>query len=144
MLRGSLFVGWLAVVLASAPAFEGAHAQSAQSQGQHARSLKEVKDSVLAVTGYDGRAVEVTATKVRFVITLVNSKLVDLPAAERENEASRIVSAIATTTTDKPEFKGIQAIHVDYVKRGADGHSRMIDGIDFRKDPQGKFQHHIT
>jgi hypothetical protein len=56
-----------------------------------------------------------------------------------------IVSTIARIIADKPEFQGIQAIHVDYVKREADsGHTQTIDGIDFRRDPQGNFQRHIT
>jgi hypothetical protein len=127
------------------PLFEGARAQPLQSQGQHATSLKKVRDAVLTATGYDGKAVELTATKVQFVITLVNSKLVGRPTVERENEAGRIASAIASKIADMPEFKGIQAIHIDYVKREpGSSRSQVIDGIDFRKDPQGDFQRHIT
>ena len=87
-------------------------------------SLNAVKSAVLAATGYDGKAVELTATKVQFVLTIVNSKLNGSPAAERENEATRIASKIASIIADKPEFKGIQAIHVDYVKREADSGTR--------------------
>ena len=142
MLRQSLFVGWMAFVLATAAPFGAPHAQLAQSQET---SLNAVKNGVLAATGYDGGAVELTATKVQFVVTIVNSKLIGRSAAERENEATRIASTIASIIADKPEFKGIQGIHVDYVKREMDGsHTQRIDGIDFRKDPQGNFQHHIT
>ena len=138
MLRQSLFVGWMAFVLASQAPL-GALAQSQEA------SLNAVKSGVLAATGYDGGAVELTATKVQFVVTIVNSKLIDRSAAERENEATRIASTIASIIADKPEFKGIQGIHVDYVKREVDGsHTQRIDGIDFRKDPQGNFQHYIT
>jgi hypothetical protein len=145
MLRRPILLGGLAVVFASAPLFEDVRAQPVQSQGQHGTSLKEVKEAVLVATGYGGQAVELAATKVQFVITLVNSKLVGRPAAERETEASRIASVIASKIADKPEFEGIQAIHVDYVTRVAGrGHTRTIDGIDFRKDPKGNFQHHIT
>jgi phage terminase Nu1 subunit (DNA packaging protein) len=142
MLRQSLFVGGLVFVLASAALFGVPHAQLAQSQEM---SLNAVKSAVLAATGYDGEAVELTATKVQFVVTIVNSKLNGSPAAERENEATHIASKIASIIANKPEFKGIQAIHVDYVKREADsGHTQTIDGIDFRRDPQGNFQRHIT
>jgi hypothetical protein len=132
----------MAFVLASAALLGVPHAQLAQSQEM---SLDAVKSAVLAATGYDGGAVELTATNVQLVVTIVNSKLNGSPAAERENEATRIASKIASIIADKPEFKGIQGIHVDYVKREADGgHTQRIDGIDFRKDPQGNFQHHIT
>jgi phage terminase Nu1 subunit (DNA packaging protein) len=96
-----------------------------------------LKSGVLAATGYDGGALELTATKVQFVVTIVNSKLIGRSATERENEATRIASTIASIIPDKPEFKSIQGIHVDYVKREVDGsHTQRIDGIDFRKDPQ--------
>ncbi|MBK5198145.1 MAG: hypothetical protein JJE37_07680 [Methyloceanibacter sp.] len=114
MLRQSLFVGWMAFVLATAAPFGAPHAQLAQSQE---RSLNAVKSAVLAATGYDGEAVELTATEVQFVVTIVNSKLIGLSAAERENEANHIVATIAHSIADEPEFNGIQAIHVDYVKR---------------------------
>jgi hypothetical protein len=55
------------------------------------------------------------------------------------------VATIARTIAEKPEFKGIQAIHIDYVKREAgSGHTQTVDGIDFRRDPDGIFRHHIT
>ena len=129
MLRQSLFVGWMAFVLASQAPL-GALAQSQEA------SLNAVKSGVLAARGYDGGAVELTATKVQFVVTIVNSKLIGRSATERENEATRIASTIASIIADKPEFKSIQGIHVDYVKREVDGsHTQRIDGIDFCKDP---------
>ena len=102
-----------------------------------------MKNAVLAATGYESEAVELTATKLQFVVTLVNSKLTDAPAFWRESEATRIVSAIVDATAGKREFKSIQMIHVHYVKR--DGkRTRAIHRIDFRKDTKGNFQHHIT
>jgi hypothetical protein len=140
MLRPVLFVGGLMFALMSAAPFGGPYAQPAQSP-----SLNAVKTNVLAATGYDDRTVELSATKVQFVVTIVNSKLIGGTATERENEAHRIVMTIAHSIADKPEFKGIQAIHVDYVKREAgSGHTETIDAIDFRKDPDGNFRHHIT
>ena len=145
MLKRSLLIGSLAVVLVFAALWESAHAQSGLSAGQPSTSLNEVKQAILPSTGYHPSEVELTATNVQFMVTLVNSKLVAGPASRRESEASRITAAIAGVIAEMPEFKGIQAIHVDYVSRKPDGSaSRIIDGIDFRKDPQGKFQHHIT
>jgi hypothetical protein len=138
-LKGFL-TGALALVLASAAPLGRPHAEPAQ-----AVSLNLVKNDVLAATGYDDRTVELTATEVQLVVTIVNSKLISRPAIERENEGYRIVMTIAHSIADKPEFKGIQGIHVDYVKREAGSdHSERVDGIDFRKDPDGNFRHHIT
>jgi hypothetical protein len=142
MLRPLLFIGGLMFVLASAAPFGDPHAEPAHPQ---AMSLDAIKNDVLAATGYDDRTVELTATEVQLVVTIVNSKLISRPAVERENEANRIVARIARSIADKPEFKGIQAIHIDYVKREAGSdHTETVDGIDFRKDSDGNFRHHIT
>lgn len=142
MLRQLLLVGGLTTVMSIAPQVHIAQAQSAQPQAQQANPLAEIKNAIATAGGYDGKAVQLTATKVQLVVTLANSKAGS--AIERESEAIRIVSAITTAIAGKPDFKTIQAIHVDYVTRDADGHAHTIDAIDFRKDTQGKFQHHMT
>jgi hypothetical protein len=134
MWRSFLLVGGIVFAfLTAAPYVQGAQSQS----------LNAVKTEVLAATGYDDNMVELTATKVQFVVTIVNSKLNGGTAMERENEANRIASTIAHSIADEPEFKGIQAIHVDYVKREG-AHMDTLDSMDFRKDPDGNFRHHIT
>ena len=144
MLKRLLLIGSLAVVLVFAALSQAAYTEPLSSERQ-SRSLGEVKQAILVATGYDPAAVELTATHVQFIVSLVNSKLAAGPASPREVEASRITAAIAGVITEMPEFKGIQAIHIAYVSRKPDGTaSRIIDGIDFRKDPQGKFQHHMT
>ena len=83
------------------------------------------------------------ATNVQFVVTITNSHLTS--QTERENEANRIVATIVRSIAEKPELKGIQAIHIDYVKRDPGSeHTETVDGIDFRRDPDGNFRHHIT
>jgi hypothetical protein len=113
--------------------------------GQLGTSLNEVKQAILNAIGSEPAAVELTATKGQFIITLVNSNLTSGLAPRRESEASRIAEGIAGVIAEMPEYQGIQAIHIGYVSRKPDGSaSRIIDGTDFRKDPQGKFQDHIT
>jgi hypothetical protein len=108
--------------------------------------LNEVKSAILAKTGYDAKSIELQATSASIIVTVVNSRLADQtgPAA-REDEAISIVRAIADSIADRSEFKGIQAIHIDYVKRkSGDTHSQAIDGIDFIKNQRGIFVHHVT
>ena len=108
-------------------------------------SVPELKQAVLAATKYDAASLDLTATPVGVVVTLVNSKLASGPNAPREAEANKIAGVIADAISGKPEFAGVQAIHVDYITRDADGdHTRTIDKIDFRKDAKGQFQHHIS
>lgn len=79
------------------------------------------------------------------MVKVINSPLAKGPNALRECEARRIITAIERAIARKPEFQGTVAVHVDYVSRNpATGESRTIDAIDFRKDQQGPFRHHIT
>ena len=63
--------------------------------------MPEVKKAILAVTGYDAAAVDLAATNIDFVVTLVNSKLASGSNAARENEASKIASVIADAISGK-------------------------------------------
>ena len=87
-----------------------------------------------------------SATSLVIVVTLVNSGLVLGSNADRENEARSIASAIDSVSPNRAGVsRGISALHIDYMKREPDGsHSGMIDKFDFRKDPAGSFQHHIS
>jgi hypothetical protein len=62
------------------------------------------------------------ATNVQFLVTITNSHVTS--QTERENEANRIVATIARSIAEKLEFKGIQAIHIDYVKRDSGATTR--------------------
>jgi hypothetical protein len=144
MLTRLLPISFLTVVLVFMGFYEGTRA-TPRLAGQPNTSLNEVKQAILTATGFEPAAVELTATSIQFVVTLVTRKFTSGPASQRESEASRITAAIATVIAEMPEYKGIQAIHIDYVSRKRDGGaSRIIDLIDFRKDAPGKFQHHIT
>lgn len=59
-------------------------------------ALPEVKKAILAATGYETGSVEVSATSLDIVVTLVNSNLAAGPNTGRENEARSIASAIAS------------------------------------------------
>ena len=108
-------------------------------------ALPEVKKVILAATGYESGSVEVSATSRDIVVTLANSSLAAGSNTGRENEARSIALAIASAIATRQEFQGIVALHIDYTTREPDGsHSRTIDKFDFRKDPAGSFQHHIS
>jgi ABC-type transporter Mla subunit MlaD len=108
-------------------------------------SVPGIKKAILAATGYDDDTVELVATDMDFVVTLLDSKLASGSNTARENEASKIASVIANAISGKEEFKGILAIHVDYVTREAEGgRTRTMNKIDVRRDSQGRFLHHAS
>ena len=117
-----------------------ARTQQTQSSG----ALGGVKSAITSVTGYDASALEVAATGSQLMIKVINSPLAGRSAVERESEAQRIASAVSASIAGKPEFASLNGIHVDYVVRNSDGGgAHVVDGVDFRKDPAGVFQHHM-
>lgn len=139
----SLFLG--GAVAANAQTVTPTLDQVHPDAGRLRAALPEIKNAILAATQYESGSVEVSATSLVIVVTLVNSGQALGSNADRENEARSIASAIASVSANRKEFKGISALHIDYMTRDPDGsHSRMIDKFDFRKDPAGSFQHHIS
>jgi hypothetical protein len=139
----SLFLG--GAVAANAQTATPTIDQVPPDAGRLLAALPEIKNAVLAATQYESGSVEVSATSLVIVVTLVSSGQTLGSNADRENEARLIASAITRASANRREFKGISALHIDYMTREPDGsHSRMIDKFDFRKDPAGNFQHHIS
>jgi hypothetical protein len=145
MLRRTLFVGASALVL-----LYGGVAWSQDDKGYEtqlqlqARSLPEIRAAILAATGYEETSIELRPAPHQLVITVVNSKLVDGSGADRIDEATAIASAVTEATATRPQFHDIEALHIDYVRRKEGKGTQTVDAIDFRKDPSGKFRHHVS
>jgi hypothetical protein len=104
-----------------------------------------VRHAVLSATKYDPALVEVTGMDVQLVVTIINSNLNAASRADRKLEAIAIASSISSAISHDPALKGMQALHVDYIRlEMATKHRERVDGIDFRKDPQGQFKLHMT
>ena len=136
---GSLLV----LGLLCAGPLEGAVAQPAQSGGQGSEVLGQIKQAASDIVLKSCDGVEVDATKVQIAVTLVNCS--DKSSHGRNAEASWIADAIAKAIAGKDDYRAVVALHVDYVVREKIGQrQRRVDGIDFFKNAQGKFQLHIT
>jgi hypothetical protein len=104
-----------------------------------------VKEKILHVTGYSDRNVETAIQADQFMVTVINSRLNKATPRQREGEASKIVDSIARSIAGQSKFARVLGIHINYVERGNDeAHTEIVDGIDFRKNPQGHFVHHTT
>ena len=107
--------------------------------------LPSVRKAIVDATGYAEKNLELNWQANQFMVTIVNSGLNKATPRQREAEASKIVSAITTAIAGKMQFAKTLGMHIDYISRDTvSGHSDIIDGIDFRKDPTGHFVHHIT
>ena len=111
---------------------------------QQMRSFPDIQKAIVAMTGYETPAVELTTTGHQLVATLVNSKL-SAQSTARKSEASTIVSGITQAFASKPEFRTVSSIRIDYVSRRAkDDHSHIEDSIEFRRGMDGTFRHHVS
>ena len=132
---------WLVAIFALgvATASSGLRAQTAPPAA--------VKESILAATGYDEAAIEISTAPIQIIVTVLNSPLIGslVTHAEREAEAAQIVRAIETAWAGSAELAAIQAVHIDYVSRqlGSD-HTDAVDGIDFRRNVDGRLELHKT
>ncbi len=145
MLKRTLCLASLALVLAGAATVETGCSKPEPQQAEASASLGVVKRAIASVTAYDTSVLEVAATGSQLTVKVINSPLAGRSAVEREGEAQRIASAVSSSIAGKPEFGSLNGIHVDYVVRNSDGSgAHVVDGVDFRKDPTGVFQHHMT
>jgi hypothetical protein len=143
MLHRLIAKGLLVVSLLSAQLSHGAIAQTSPAAAQTAASLDQIKQAVFAVVGEDCRGIDVQGTKVKITLILVNCA--ERSSHARDVEAGRIADAVTKAVSGKSDFQAVVALHVDYVVREENGkHQRRIDGLDFFKNPQGKFQSHMT
>ena len=98
----------------------------------------------MGVTGYEADFVNVTMLTSQVTIQIVNSKLLQQDHAARDAEAAKISAATARVVEAAGSAGSIQAIHIDYVTKDATAASKIVDAIDFRKNPDGKFLKDIT
>jgi hypothetical protein len=110
---------------------------------QQAPVIPDLKKAAVIATGYESSGIDVSSTAHRIVITVTDSKLLQATSMEREREASKIASAIAKTIAGKTPFDQVMLIRVDYVTRQG-GQSKVVNSIDFAKDPKGVFRHHVS
>jgi hypothetical protein len=114
-------------------------AQTAES------SLQSVRTSIVQAIGAPDATLDVKVTGNIFVVSRTNTELNQANHSARDSEASRIATIAAKSIADKPEFKNIHTIRVLYVARLKSGrYEKIIDTVDFRKDPSGVFHFHTT
>jgi hypothetical protein len=126
---------------------ENVEAQPLRSQvhAQQLADLPAIKGAIAKAIGAEAATVELHATSNVFRVMLVNGEMNDAPAAGRENEASAIRSIVSQAIADKPAFKRIAAIRVEYlVQSHQNAKPKVVDLIEFRKDASGRFRHHVS
>ena len=122
------------------------HAQVSQTQSiQQSAVLSDVQKAVIRTIGAQENTVEVAVMGNILIITRVNSNMNNATHGGRDNEATAIADVVSKAIAGQPEFNAIISIRVQYLARKAgDKNAKVIDTIEFRGDPSGKFQFHKT
>ena len=115
---------------------------AAQTQDEN---LQSIRAAVMQAIGAEDHSVEVSVAGKVLIVARINSTMNEAGHGARDGEASRIAPVVSTVFADKPEFKSIHTIRVQYLSRSKpNGSDKIIDTVDFRKDPSGVFSLHTT
>jgi cytoskeletal protein RodZ len=114
-------------------------------KAQSPKALQNIRTSIIQAIGAQEPAVDLKIAGGILMISRVNSTLNQANHTARDGEASRIATLVAGTIVGKTEFNKIHTIRVQYVGRIKTGsHEKIIDTVDFRRDPNGVFHFHTT
>jgi hypothetical protein len=106
-------------------------------------SIAAMRQSIASAAGYELKTIELKHTAHQLTVTIVNSKHNGATSAEREKEAIAMTSAVERGIAAKPEFEGVEAIHIDYVSR-VDKKMKTVQIFDFFRSPANVFVLHKT
>lgn len=125
------------------PATSADTASDAAQVKLQATSIPNLLTVSAAAAGYKAKDLEIKTTAHQITLTVVNSQLNTKLTADREAEATKMVTAIENAMIDKPEFSKISVIQVDYIERKGKN-SKAIQRIDFLQTPARTFILHKT
>jgi hypothetical protein len=131
----------MSIVVLSCLVLPGAalQAQAPTTQSAPGPVLADLKASIVRAIGAQEATVEIAVTDNILVVSRVNSNMNESTHAGRDNEATAIASIVSKGFSGKTEFKDLITLRIQY-----SGDAKIIDTIEFRKDPSGAFVFHKT
>ena len=106
-----------------------------------------IRLAVLTNLGAPDNTVEISRSGDILNVTRVNSNMNNAIHARGEfnTEAAAIASLVSRAIADDAEYKTIHTIRVQYLNRsGSPAKDKIIDTVDFRKNPNGVFDIHSS
>jgi hypothetical protein len=142
MIRAGWFSSILVALLVCLMGSSQSPVMSAQTVDS---SLQSIRTAIIQATGVPDASVDLKVTGKIFLVTRINSTLNQTNHSQRDGEASRIATVVAKMISDGTAYKNIHTIRVLYVATlRPGGPEKIIDTIDFRRDPSGVFHFHTT
>ena len=122
-----------------------AQTHSSSDAQQRDAALESVRAFIIQTIGAQDDTIEVSITGNILTVSRINSSMNQTNHGVRNNEASTIAPIVSKVIAGKTKFKNIHTIRVQYGIRSELGaKEKIIDTVDFRKDPSGTFQPHTT
>ena len=144
MFKGYLIAGYTALCLMAA-VDTISHAQAPAPEDVQQLILKNVQSAVERTIGAQNNSVEIKISSNVLIVSRVNSNMNESTHGGRNNEATAIALVVSKVIVSSPEFKTVHTIRVRYLVRPKSGEiGKVLDTVDFRKDPNGTFQFHAT
>ena len=144
MMKKFVISSCVAVLMCAAmPVLSADTASDAAQVKLQTSSIPNLLTVSAAAAGYKAKDLEIKTTTHQITLTVVNSQLNTKLTADREAEATKMVTALENAMIDKPEFSKVSVIHVDYIERKGKN-SKAIQRIDFLQTPARTFILHKT
>jgi len=106
-----------------------------------------IRLAVVTNLGAPDDTVEMSRSGDILLVSRVNSNMSNAVHARGEfnKEAAAIASVVSRAIADDAEYKKINTIRVQYLNRsGSPAKDKVIDTVDFRKNPNGIFDMHSS
>ena len=130
-----LFAGTLAI---------SAQAQPSAKNGRQSANLDGTLDVIIRTIGAEKDTVLITTQKNAVTVERINSNMNGSSHGARNSEAMAIGPIVSQAIANKPGFKSVVVIRVQYLRRSSGAKDEVVDTIEFRKDAAGTFQFHET
>ena len=131
----------VAVVSHPMPAWGADVASDSEQVKRQAVLIPKLQQAAAGAGGYESSSINLKSTAHQVTIEVINSKLNNASATDRNAEASAIASAIGKAIGGKSEFSAVVTIHIDYVA-GLGNPAKTVQGFVFNKNPDGTFKSH--
>jgi hypothetical protein len=103
---------------------------------------RQLQATISRTIGAQDGSVEITVSGNIITVLRINSNMNQSTHGSRGNEANAIAPIMSKAIAASPALKTLHTIRVQYVIRSAPAADKVIDTIDFRKDPSGSFEFH--
>ncbi len=115
---------------------------------QFTAHLEQMSHSIAGSTGYPNESIELTGSRFRLAVSIIDAKLASMDDAARTARVAGVVAAVENLLPTYPEFSELQAISIAIIHPSSPDASpkewHTEDVLEYRRGPSQRFTIHIT